>query len=160
MVSSLSTLILGRHLLIGGQQHYHLSAVMANGLCKYCGLPSNIGIVGTSTLVAASIKQQLIIAECHYLPAQKIVCRKKFEAVLAWRKKKWKKEEEEQEQNYWLLLSNFGCMKNYGAVKMLLRDYSTRGSLCYTIQHSSCSSQALLHTLVMNLACSSPDLRI
>ena len=133
MVSSLSTLILGRHLLIGGQQHYHLSAVMANGLCKYCGLPSNIGIVGT-TLVAASIKQQLIIAECHYLPAQKIVCRKKFEAVLAWRKKKWKKEEEEQEQNYyWLLLSNFGCMKNYGAVKMLLRDYSTRGSLCYTI---------------------------
>ena len=159
MVSSLSTLILGRHLLIGGQQHYHLSAVMANGLCKYCGLPSNIG----SRYYLSSSIDQTVANYCRMsLPSGTKNRLQKFEAVLAWRKKKWKKEEEEQEQNYyWLLLSNFGCMKNYGAVKMLLRDYSTRGSLCYTIQHSIAPAPARhYYTLVMNLACSSPDLGI
>ena len=50
-------------------------------------------VIALAVVVArASIKQELIIAECHYLPAQKIVCRS-LRRFLAWRKKKWKEEE-------------------------------------------------------------------
>ena len=133
---------------------------MANGLCKYCGLPSNIGIVGRYYL-SSSIDQTV----ANY-------CRMSLPSGT---KNRLQKE----------VWGGFGLAKKKSGRRRRSRSRTTTGccflildawkimglwKCCYeTIRHEAAFATLYsiapaparhYYTLVMNLPCSSPDLRI